>query len=71
MEVQSLHRQYVDGAQAQLEGWRDMVLSIQANDAQAFADAKESQQSGATQITTYQSALKAIEAKHKLVHGEQ
>jgi len=71
VEVQSLHRQYVDGAQAQLEGWRDMVLSIQANDSQAFADAKESQQSGATQITTYQSALKAIEAKHKLVHGEQ
>jgi len=71
VEVQSLHGLYVNGAHAQLEGWHQMLLSIQYDDAQMLANAKEAQESGANQIQTFQRALRATEVKHKLADGKQ
>ena len=67
-EVQALHRQFLDGAQAQLAGWRGMVQALEQQNSDSFQAAIKLRDSGVQQIAGWSDSMKALESKHGLVH---
>ncbi len=67
-EVQTLHRQFLDGAQAQLAGWRGMVLAIEQDNSESLQAAVKVREGGAQQIEGWSASMKALESKHGIVH---
>ena len=67
-EVQALHRQYLDGAQSQLAGWRGMVQALKEQDVENFKAALKLRNSGEEQIKSFISLRQALDSKHGIVH---
>ncbi len=67
-EVQTLHRQFLDGAQAQLAGWRGMVLAIEQDNSESLQAAVKVREGGTQQIEGWSVSMKALESKHGIVH---
>ena len=67
-EIVALHRLFLDGAQAQLSGWRGMVQALDRQNSDSFQAAIKLRQSGEEQIKGWSDSMKALESKHGIVH---